>query len=112
VEGEHLGSSAGGRADGSGDGVGDVVEFEVEEDGVSPGAKLVDDAIALGQIEFESDLEPLDETFEAVPQRQSLLCVGKVQRNDDALTRGEASRLRAGIGHGRTAPWGISDPIL
>ena len=36
VEGEHLCSGAGGGADGSGDGVGDVVEFEVEEDGVSP----------------------------------------------------------------------------
>jgi hypothetical protein len=42
------------------------VEFEVEEDAEAAVAKLVDDAVAGGVVEFHSDFEPLAGLVEAI----------------------------------------------
>ena len=94
MDGEEGGSGAGGGADGSGYGVGDVVEFEVEEDAEAAVAKLVNDAVAGGVVEFHADLEPLAGVVEQVYEFQGFVVRREVEGYGEAVFGGDEFRGR------------------
>ncbi len=88
VDGEELGTGGGGGADCARDGVGDVVEFEVEEDGEAAAAELMDDGVAVGEVELEADFEPAAEALELIGEGEGGIGAGVVEGNDEAGIHG------------------------
>ena len=61
------------------------MEFEVQEDAEAAVAKLVDDAVAGGVVEFHAYLEPLAGAVEPVYKFQGLVFVGEVESYGEAV---------------------------
>lgn len=81
---EHFGSGRRGGTDRRGDGVGDVMELQIQKDGTSAGAQLVDQGIAFSQIQLKPHLKPAAETMKLVNEVKSGGGLRKVEGNDQA----------------------------
>ncbi len=92
VHGEHPGSGLRYGPDSARHGIGYVVELQIQKDGVTEAANLLDDAIAFSKVEFQANLEPLDEAFQLMHGFERRRCPREIQGNDQLLAR-------AGRGH-------------
>src|SRR5579872_1559237 len=80
---QHGSACAGGREDRRSDRVGNVVQLEIQKNRVAAVAQLMNQGIALRQVEFEADLEKAAVILDPLGESQRRLGFREVQRYDE-----------------------------